>query len=78
MQKGVKIAEEITRQSISQYRDNKISLQDLLQSAARQKETEDNFRDAYLDYRNAILYLKLYTYYDYEKNMSLLEALRAR
>ena len=78
MQKSVTIAGEISLQSIHQYRNNEISLQDILQIAARQKETEDNFREAYLDYRNAILYLKLRTYYDYEKKMSLLDALRAR
>ena len=73
MKKNVDMAKEISELSIQQYRDGIISLQDLLQNINRQKETESNFLEVYLGYRQSLLNLIGYTYYDYENNMPLLE-----
>lgn len=78
MQESIKMAEEITGTFIEKYRKNEISLQDILQIVIRQKETEENFLNAYLDYRKSILALMISTYFNYENNISLLDELRSR
>lgn len=78
MQESVNMAKEITGSSIDQYKNNDISIQDLLQIVSRQKETEENFLNAYLEYRDAVLELMLNTYYNYEKNISLFDELKSR
>jgi len=70
------MAEEITNMSISRFEQGEISLQDMLQSVNRQKETEANFLEAYLGYRKSLLDLTVDTYYDYENNIKLLDKFR--
>jgi len=77
MQESVNMAKEITSTSINQYKTDEISLQDLLQIVFRQKETEENLLSAYLEYRDAVLELMVNTYYNYEKNISLIDELKA-
>ncbi len=77
MQNSIKIAEEILRESIIQYKNNKILFHNMLQNVLRQKETDINFIDIYLEYRKAILSLMVSTYFDYENNISLIDKLRA-
>lgn len=78
MKKNVDMAKQISGVSIGQFQKNQISLQDLLQNINRQKETEFNFLDVYLGYRDALIKLIGYTFYDYESNMPLLEHLNGR
>ncbi len=78
LENGATAAEEITDFSLERYQNNGISLQDILQIVSRQKETEENFLEAYLDYRQSFLDLLESTYYNYETNMSLIDELRMR
>ena len=64
--------------SLDQYKHAEISLQDLLQIVTNQKETELKFLDVYLGYRRALLDLKVITYFDFEKNVSLLDELKSK
>lgn len=73
MQKNMLMAEEITTLSIEQYDKDEISLQDLLQTLNRQKDTEENFLEAYLGYRKSLIGLTVDTYYDYENDIALLD-----
>ena len=75
---SVTSAEEITNYSLEQYQNDEISLQDILQIVSRQKDTEENFLEAYLDYRQSFLDLLESTYYNYETNMSLIDELHVR
>lgn len=68
---NLKTAQEIIDISISQYRENKLSLQGILQIIERQKDTELNFIDAYLGYRRSLISLMADTFYDYENDISL-------
>jgi outer membrane protein len=77
MQDNIKIAEEIFHESIKQYKENKITFHDLLQNVLRQKDTELNFLDIYLEYKKSILALMVNTYFDYENNISLIDKLRS-
>lgn len=77
MQGNLQMAQEITSISLDQYTKKQISLQDLLQTLNRQRETESNFLEAFLGYRKSLLTLMIDTYYDYEKNIELLEKFRS-
>ena len=68
--------QEISDVGMKQYRENNISLQDLLQMITRQRETELNFLDAYLGYRRSLLSLMIQTYFDYENDVSLIDKFR--
>jgi len=77
MQDTIKIAEDILQESIILYRDNKILFHNLLQNVTRKKDTDLNFLDIYLEYREAILSLMVNTYFDYENNISLIDKFRS-
>ncbi len=76
MKENRDVAVELTAMSLVQYRENRLSLQDLLQIITRQRETENNFIDAYMGYRRALLSLMADTHYDYEHNISVLDRFR--
>lgn len=73
MKKSMELAKEIADISIGKYEQNEISLQDLLLTINRHKDTEVIFLDVYLGYRRSHLDLMVETYYDFEKNISLLD-----
>lgn len=77
MQDNMVMAEQITALSIEQYGKGEMSLQDLLQNLKRQKETEENFLEAYLGYRKSLIGLTIDTYYDYENDVALLDKFRS-
>ncbi|RPI01588.1 MAG: TolC family protein [Calditrichaeota bacterium] len=77
MQNNLQMADEITNISLNQFEEEKVSLQDLLQTLNRQRETETNFLDAYLGYRKSFLTLMIDTYYDYENEIQLLEKFKS-
>ncbi len=76
MRENMAMAREITSISINQYQEGEISLQDLLQQINRQRETDLNFLEAYLGYRQSLLTLMRNTYYDYENNTALINRFR--
>lgn len=73
MQENLDKAQQISRQSLRRYETGQIGLLDLLQSFNRQQETAGNFLDAYLGYRKALLSLQKETYYDFERDIRLLD-----
>ncbi|MBT4484284.1 MAG: TolC family protein [Candidatus Latescibacteria bacterium] len=76
LKESVTMAQEICDMSIQQYKENRISLQGVLQVINRQRNTGINFLDAYLGYRRSLQQLKSLTYYDYETGESLLDRYR--
>jgi len=76
MKENMEMSKKITEMSLNQYEDGEIDLQDLLQNITRQRETENNFLEAYLGYRQSLLNLMVDTYYDYEENTKLLDKYR--
>ena len=73
MESSLQLANQVPEKSIENYAAQEISLQDILQILSRHLETEKNFLDVYLRYRGSLLYLTINTYYDFEKNVSLLD-----
>lgn len=73
MSRNMGMAKQVAQMSINQYEQKEISLQDLLQTLNRQRETEINFMNAYIGYRRSLLNLMIYTYYDFENDTRLLD-----
>ncbi|MFC1660720.1 TolC family protein [Gemmatimonadota bacterium] len=73
MQENLELAREISQTSIERYRMGSIPVIDLLQSFRRQTDTANNFLDAYLGWRGALLSLQEMTFYDFEEDMPVLE-----
>jgi len=73
LKKSMGLAKEITLASIEKYQQEKISLPDLLQIVNRNRDTSLKFIRVYQGYRESLLDLKVNTYFNFEKNMSLLD-----
>ena len=78
MRDNLEIARQVTEENLRRYRSGEIAVLDLIQSMNGQRETAMNFLNAYLGYRNALLSLQEDTYYDFEKNVPLLERFQLR
>ncbi len=73
IQNNLDDVQEITKLSIEQYRNGEISFNDILQVIVRARDTEMNFLNAFLGYKNSLLNLMINTYYDYEKDVPLID-----
>lgn len=73
MQDNWELARRITASTLDRYRTGEVALVDLLQTINRESDTAENFLDAYLGFRQAILRLRQLTHYDFEYDMPLLE-----
>lgn len=73
LQNNLEAMHEITEISIEQYRNGEISFNDILQVVVRERETQSNFLDAYLGYKKSLLTLMINTYYDYERDVPLID-----
>jgi outer membrane protein len=75
MRDNVEVSRNLTQLSIEQYRMNNISITNLLTIVNSTRDSEINFVDTYLNWRESILNLKMNTYYDYELDKSLLDVI---
>ncbi|HET7275624.1 MAG TPA: TolC family protein [Longimicrobiaceae bacterium] len=73
MRQNLDLAERVSRQSLAQYRGGAISIQDLMRALEQQMETGQNFLEAYMGYRRALLDLQGMTYYNFEYGVPVLE-----
>lgn len=78
MEENLEKAREIARASIERYVEGRLTILELLQSFTRSKDTAENFLTAYLGYRNAVLSLQTYTFYDFENDMPLYERFKGQ
>jgi len=77
MKENMDVAQKLSTASITQFEKNQISIQDILKVLERQKETELNFLDAYLGYRQSLVTLMANTHYDFENDISLIDKFHA-
>jgi outer membrane protein len=72
MRDNLTMASDIGQQSLERYRTGAISVLELLQSLRRQADTAQNFLNAYIGYREALLTLQENTFYDFQYDTPLL------
>lgn len=73
MQDNLTLAHDTSETSIGRYEGGVITASDLLQSLQREVTTAQNFLDAFLGWRRALLRLQRLTYYDFESNQPVLD-----
>ena len=73
MEQNLGLATGLSESSLELYEQGSITALDLLQSFRRQVDTANNFLDAYLGWRRALLRIQQLTFYDFELDMPLLE-----
>lgn len=73
MEENLELANGLSEESLSRYEQGDITVVDLLQSFRRQTDTAQNLLDAYLGWRRAITRLQELTYYDFERDVPVLE-----
>lgn len=76
MMESMKLVQNLTDQSIALFKDDDISLQDLLTIVSRQKDTEKNYIAAYQGYKRSLVSLMQLTFYDYENDEPLIDRFR--
>jgi len=78
MKESIGLAEKIANAKIQQYSESSTSLIGILQTIERVASTKNKFIEVYLDYRKSLLDLMTVTYYDFEKDISLLNAFKMK
>ena len=73
MEDNLALANELSQSSLSLYRGGSITALDLLQSFRRELDTANNFLEAYLGWRQALVNIQQLTYYDFEYDMPVME-----
>lgn len=73
MQANLELARQTTATALAGYRTGDVALVDLLQTIQREADTADNFLDAYMGFRNALLELEQLTHFDFASNQRLVD-----
>ena len=73
MEQNLGLATGLSESTLDLYEQGSLTALDLLQSFRRQVDTANNFLDAYLGWRRALLRIQQLTFYDFELDMPLLE-----
>jgi outer membrane protein len=73
MMENLELARAVSASSFRRYQDGAIGAFELIQSLRRETDTANNFLDAYIGWRKALLRLQRLTYYDFENDTSILE-----
>ena len=73
MEENLALASGLSMSSIEVYRDGSITALELLQSFQREADTANNFLDAYLGWRQALLRIQQLTFFDFERGVPVLE-----
>lgn len=73
MEQNLELARELSQESLDRYARGELAVVDLLQTLRREADTAENLLDAYLSWRRAITRLQELTFYDFERDVPVLE-----
>ncbi len=73
MEENLELARGVSEDSFRRYAAGSISALDLIQSLRREMDTANNFLDTYIGWRQALLSLQEMTYYDFERDLPVLD-----
>lgn len=69
MQQNLNMASSVSQSSMTRFREGEISALELIQTLNSQTDTAENLLDAYMGYRQSLIDLMGYTYYDFGNDM---------
>jgi outer membrane protein TolC len=73
MRENLELARAVSESSFQRYQGGSITAVDLMLSLRRESDTAENFLDAYLGWREALRRLQQLTYWDFEREMPVLD-----
>jgi outer membrane protein TolC len=73
MEENLDLASDVSQESLTRYQEGTITVLELIQSLRRELDTANNFLDAYLGWRGALLRLQELTFYDFERGMPVVQ-----
>lgn len=73
MQQNLQLASNLSASSLERYRQGSATILDVLQSFRREVDTARNLLDAYLGWRRSLLRMQRLTFYDFERDVPVLE-----
>ena len=73
MQRNLQLASNLSASSLDRYREGSATILDVLQSFRREVDTARNLLDAYLGWRSSLLRMQQLTFYDFERDVPVLE-----
>ncbi len=73
MRENLDLARAVSESSFQRYQEGSITAVDLMLSLRREADTAENFLDAYLGWREALRSLQQLTYWDFEREMPVLD-----
>jgi outer membrane protein TolC len=73
MQQNLQLASNLSASSLDLYRRGSATILDVFQSFRREADTASNLLDAYLGWRNSLLRMQQLTFYDFERDVPVLE-----
>jgi outer membrane protein TolC len=76
MLENLDLARNVSEDNFQRYQDGTLTAQELILSLLREVDTNENFLDAYVSWKESLTRLRAQTYYDFERDRPLLEVLR--
>jgi outer membrane protein len=73
MQSNLELARELSQGTLEGYRAGQVAALDVLQTFRREADTAQNLIDAFMGWRRAIARLQRMTFYDFERDVPVLE-----
>jgi outer membrane protein len=73
MRENLELARDVSETSFQRYEAGSLTAVDLMLSLRREADTAENFLQAYLGWRNSLRQLQQMTYWDFERQMPVLE-----
>lgn len=73
MRDNLELARQVSESSFQRYQNAAIPVTDLVLNLRRELDTAENFSDAYVGWRRALVRLQRLTYFDFERRVPVLE-----
>ena len=76
MLENLELARDVSQANFQRYQDGRLTAQELILSLLREVDTNENFLDSYVNWKESLRRLQTQTYYNFERNQPFLEVLR--
>jgi outer membrane protein TolC len=76
MLENLELARDVSEANFQRYQDGRLTAQELILSLLREADTNENFLDSYVSWKESLRRLQIQTYYNFERNQPFLEVLR--
>jgi len=73
---NLELARDVSEANFQRYQDGRLTAQELILSLLREADTNENFLESYVSWKESLRRLQTQTYYNFERNQPFLEVLR--